>query len=108
MEFDLPDGLYPFIDQRLPVADLAMIAALEQLLRTQAEASGVEMLRCSPVEVKCQPAEFPDANLLGLLATRRGSAAYAGSLEVRSRDCVNRCPRAAASGRQGHSAEDLI
>jgi hypothetical protein len=41
MLFDLPDGLYPFIDQRLPLSDLTMIempADLERLLRTQAEA----------------------------------------------------------------------
>jgi hypothetical protein len=67
MEFDLPDGLYPFIDQRLPLSDLTMIempADLEQLLRTQAEASGIEILRGSPVELRCQSAEFPDATFL--------------------------------------------
>ena len=67
MELDLPDGLYPFIDQRLPLADLAMIEvplALEQLLRTQAKANGVDIHRGAPVELRCQSAEFPDATFL--------------------------------------------
>ncbi|WP_205932759.1 hypothetical protein [Rhizobium leguminosarum] len=67
IEFDLPDGLYPFIDQRLPLADLAMIevpSALEKLLRTQANARGVAILRGTPVELRCQSAEFPDATFL--------------------------------------------
>lgn len=67
MEFDLPDGLYPFIDQRLPLADLAMIEvppALEQVLRTQAKANGVNIHRGTPVELRCQSADFPDATFL--------------------------------------------
>ncbi len=36
MEAELPDGQYPFIDRRYPLAELAMIEmprALEELLR---------------------------------------------------------------------------
>lgn len=67
IEFDLPDGFYPFIDQRLPLADLAMIEvppALQQLLRTQAREKGVEILRGTPVKLRCQSADFPDATFL--------------------------------------------
>ncbi len=67
MEFDLPDGLYPFIDQRLLLADLAMIEvppALEQLLRTQAKANGVDIHRGAPIELRCQSGDFPDATFL--------------------------------------------
>ncbi|MHC1550236.1 hypothetical protein [Phyllobacterium sp. K27] len=67
MDFDLPDGLYPFIDQRLPLADMAMIEvppALEQLLRTQAKANGVDIHRGAPVELECTSADFPEATFL--------------------------------------------
>ncbi|RVJ46111.1 hypothetical protein [Sinorhizobium meliloti] len=67
MEFDLPDGLYPFIDRRFPLAELAMIEvppALEQLLRSQAKANGVDIHRGAPVELTCQSAEFPDGTFL--------------------------------------------
>ena len=63
----LPDGLYHFIDQRLPLSDLAMIEAprdLETLLRDQAAKSGIEILRGIPVELRCRSAEFPDATFL--------------------------------------------
>ena len=68
MEFDLPDGLYPFIDQRFPLTDLAMIEvppALEQLLRTQAKSNGVDIHRGAPIELGCQSVDFPDATFLG-------------------------------------------
>ncbi len=42
MDANLPDGIYPFIDQRLPLAELAMIEVpldLETLLRTKAAAN---------------------------------------------------------------------
>ncbi|MGV1769588.1 hypothetical protein ACQZ6B_05360 [Agrobacterium vitis] len=67
MEFNLPDGLYPFMDQRLPLADLSMIEvppALEQLLRTQANANGVAIHRGAPIELRCQSADFQDATFL--------------------------------------------
>jgi len=67
MDILLPEGLYPFIDQRLPLGQLVMIegpAALEQLLRSQAAANETEMIRSTPVEIRCQSAEYPDATFL--------------------------------------------
>lgn len=63
----LPEGLYPFIDERLPLADLVMVEAppdLEALLKAQAAASGVEIIRDEPVELRCRSAEYPDATFL--------------------------------------------
>lgn len=63
----LPDGLYPFIDRRLPLAELVMIEAppeLETLLKSQAAASGVEIVRGEPVEIRCQSEAYPDATFL--------------------------------------------
>jgi len=67
MEIDLPDGDYPFIDQRYPLAELTMIEmpiALEQLLRTQAAENGKPIIRGRPVELQCQSAEYPNATFL--------------------------------------------
>lgn len=64
---DLPDGLYPFIDKRLPLSELVMIEApqeLEALLKSQAAANGVEIIRDEPVELRCESAEYPDATFL--------------------------------------------
>lgn len=64
MEAELPDGQYPFIDRRYPLAELAMIEmprALEELLRAQAAARGVLIARGQIVELRCQSAEYPDA-----------------------------------------------
>lgn len=63
----LPDGLYPFADTRLPLADMAMMEAprdLENLLRDAAVAAGVPILRDSPVELRCTSDAFPDATFL--------------------------------------------
>lgn len=63
----LPDGLYPFIDQRLPLSGLAMIEAppwLEALFKAQAAANGIEIIRDAPVELRCQSEEYPDATFL--------------------------------------------
>lgn len=60
MEAELPDGQYPFIDRRYPLAELAMIEmprALEELLRAQA----VLIARGQIVELRCRSAEYPDA-----------------------------------------------
>lgn len=49
----LPDGNYPFIDSEYPLADMTMAEAppeLEQLIRQQAEATGLEIIRDVPVE----------------------------------------------------------
>ncbi|MEP9356872.1 hypothetical protein ABLE93_25410 [Xanthobacter sp. KR7-65] len=64
---DLPDGLYPFIDQRLPLSSLVMIEMppeLERLLRSEAAKGGVAILRGTPVELRCSSAEYPDATFL--------------------------------------------
>jgi hypothetical protein len=44
----LPDGLYPFIDQRLPLAELTMVEAppdLQALFKSQAAANGTRIVR---------------------------------------------------------------
>lgn len=71
MTVQLPDGMYPFIDDRLPLSEMAMIEAppdLEQLLRDQATKNGVELIRGQPVELRCQSAEYSDATFLVWLA----------------------------------------
>jgi len=63
----LPDGIYPFINQQLPLADLTMIEApheLEMLLREQAEKNGVPIARSVPVELNCRSPQYPDAKFL--------------------------------------------
>lgn len=67
MNIDLPEGLYPFIDQRFPLSELAMIEVphdLEQLLRSQATANGISIIRGVPVELRCRSEQFPDATFL--------------------------------------------
>lgn len=67
MKVDLPDGLYPFIDQRYPLSELTMIEIphdLEQVLRSQAAANGMSIIRGTPVELRCQSEQFPDATFL--------------------------------------------
>jgi len=52
----LPDGNYPFIDREYSLADMIMAEAppeLEQLIRQQAEATGLEIIRDVPVELSC-------------------------------------------------------
>ena len=64
MTIQLPEGLYPFINERLPLSELTMIEApadLEQLLRVQAAQNGISIARGVPVELRCQSAEYPDA-----------------------------------------------
>jgi len=63
----LPDGDYPFIDQRLPLLELAMVEApaeLEALFKKQAARNGIDILRDQPVELRCQSEEFADATFL--------------------------------------------
>jgi hypothetical protein len=63
----LPDGRYPFIDERLPLYDLVMVEApsdLEALFKSQAIANGIEIIRDEPVELRCHSAEYPDATFL--------------------------------------------
>lgn len=67
MQAFLPDGSYPFIDERLPLSELTMVEALpslETLLRAQAEINGVEIIRGAPVELTIKSQEYPDATFL--------------------------------------------
>ncbi len=64
---ELPEGLYPFIDQRLPLADMALVEAplaLEALFKSQAAANGIELIRDEPVELRCRSEDYPDATFL--------------------------------------------
>ena len=63
----LPDGLYPFIDRRIPLAEMAMVEAppeLEALFKSQAATNGIEIIRDEPVELRCRSEEYPDATFL--------------------------------------------
>ncbi|HEY4808716.1 MAG TPA: hypothetical protein VIH81_13385 [Roseiarcus sp.] len=63
----LPDGFYPFIDERLPLAELTMVESppdLEALFKSQAAANGTEIIRDEPVELRCHSEQFPDATFL--------------------------------------------
>jgi hypothetical protein len=64
---ELPDGLYPFIDQRIPLAELTMVEAppqLEALFKSQAAANGVAIIHDQPIELRCRSEEYPDATFL--------------------------------------------
>ena len=64
----LPDGHYPFIDERLPLSDMTMEwhrPQLETLFKAQAAKNGVEeIVRDEPVRARCQSEEYPDATFL--------------------------------------------
>jgi hypothetical protein len=63
----LPDGHYPFIDERLPLSELVMVEAprdLEDLLKSQAAANGIDIVRDEPIEIRCQSEAYPDATFL--------------------------------------------
>lgn len=63
----LPDGMYPFIDERLPLSELAMIetpAGLQAILVEQAKSNGIEIVRDQPVEIRCVTEEYGDAAFL--------------------------------------------
>jgi hypothetical protein len=50
---ELPDGRYPLIDERLPLAELVMVEApsdLEALFKSQTAANGIDIIRDEPVE----------------------------------------------------------
>ena len=64
---ELPDGNYPFIDERLPLSELVMVEApadLETLFKSQVLANGVEIVRDEPVELRCQSEQYPEATTL--------------------------------------------
>jgi hypothetical protein len=63
----LPDGLYPFIDRRFPLSELAMVEAppdLEALFKSVARANGIEIVRDEPIELRCRSEDYPDATFL--------------------------------------------
>ena len=63
----LPDGLYPFIDQRLPLAELTMVEAPPQLARGPYRSQAawqVQIIRDQPVELHCESEEFSNATFL--------------------------------------------
>jgi hypothetical protein len=63
----LPNGLYPFIDERIPLSELVMTEApaeLEALFKSQAIKNGMEIVRDHPVELRCHSDEYPDATFL--------------------------------------------
>lgn len=63
----LPDGLYPFIDERLPLSEMVMVEApadLEALFKAQAAANRTDIVRDQPVELRCRSADYPDATFL--------------------------------------------
>jgi len=54
----------PFIAERLPLSDLAWIevpATLEALLRDQAHANGIRLIRGQAVELRCVTPQYGDA-----------------------------------------------
>lgn len=63
----LPDGLYPYNDRLLPLAELAFTESppeLEVLLRQQAAANGIELIRDAVVELKCMAGRDVEATFL--------------------------------------------
>ncbi len=59
----LPDGVYPFMDQRLPLAQLTMVEVspdLESIFRSQAASRNVELVRDKPIELHCVLDNLPD------------------------------------------------
>jgi hypothetical protein len=63
----LPEGLYPFIDERLPLGEFVMTEAppeLEALFKSQAVKNGMEIIRDQPVELHCRSEQYPDATFL--------------------------------------------
>lgn len=60
----MEDGEYPFISERFPLSDLAWIevpTSLEALLRDQAQANGIQLIRGRPVELRCVTPQYGDA-----------------------------------------------
>lgn len=60
----LEDGKYPFITEWLPLSDLAWIEvppSLEDLLRDQARANGIQLIKGRPIELRCVTPQYGDA-----------------------------------------------
>jgi hypothetical protein len=67
MSSQLPDGLYPFVDRRLPLSELVMVEApadLEKLFFETASANNLQLVRGEPVEITCSSKSHPDAVFL--------------------------------------------
>ena len=63
---ELPDGLYPFIDERLPLTELVMVEA-RTILKRFSNRKPLPMASRSfetPVELQCSSAEYSDATFL--------------------------------------------
>ena len=63
----LPEGDYPFIDERLPLSQLTMVEApaqLEALFKSEAAKKEVSFARDVPIELRCRSDEYPDAIFL--------------------------------------------
>jgi hypothetical protein len=63
----LADGRYPFIDERLPLSQMAMVEAparLVALFKEQAARNRIQIIRDQPVELTCRSEEFPNATFL--------------------------------------------
>ena len=64
---ELAEGLYPFIDKRLPLSEMMMVEAparLEALFKEQATKNGIEIIRDEPVEIRCRSDDYADATFL--------------------------------------------
>ena len=60
----LQSGEYPFISRRLPLSELAWIevpVTLEALLREQARANDIQLVRGHPVELRCVTPQYGEA-----------------------------------------------
>lgn len=63
----LPDGDYPFASSRLPLSQMAMMEAPEELadlLRQAAAAQGEDIIRDRVVEISCTSEAWPDATFV--------------------------------------------
>jgi hypothetical protein len=79
----LPDGEYPFIDERLPLSEMAIVEApadLEALFKEQAARNEVKILRDLAVELRCQSdtddsqTNAPSASVCRTSSRRAGSS----------------------------------
>jgi len=64
---DLPDGDYPFFDERYALKEMVWTdapAELESLFTTQAKANGIDLVAGVPVELNCRMPDFRDGSFL--------------------------------------------
>ena len=64
---ELPDGLYPFIDERLPLSEFVMVEApsdLEALFKSQAACACHHRSRHGHSSCVASPSNIPDATFL--------------------------------------------